>query len=166
MVTLIAVLLVSAVAVIINIVICRFQNRPVSFFGRSFAIVASQSMEPEICKGDLIVFKTCDYKDVEVDNVIVFVGGDGFGSLEGQLIVHSVVEIREDGMVTKGVNADTNPMPDRDLVTAENLLGICVYNSAFWGKAFNIFSRYGILIIVALIFIYVFVYKLVASRAK
>lgn len=160
------ILFVFAVFMAINAVVCRLRGRPASFFGISFAIVMSESMEPEISKGDLIIFKLCDYGEVSVGDTIVFVGGEGFGSIEGQLIVHSVAEISENGIVTKGVNMDTNPMPDTDLVTEENLFGKCVYNSALFGKVFNIFSRYGILIMVALIFLSVLIFKLIEDKRK
>lgn len=156
-----ALIFLAAVAVMINIFVCRSQNRPVSFFGVSFAVVLSESMEPEIMKGDLIVFKECDYSEVSVGDNIVFVAGSGFGSLEGQNIVHSVYQITEDGIITKGKNEATNPLPDKDLVTADNLLGICTYNSAALGAIFSFMSSYGIFIIIALIAVPFIIYQIV-----
>ena len=50
-----------AVGVIVNMIVCRAKNKPVSFFGTSFAIVRTPSMQPEIMVGDMILFKTCNY---------------------------------------------------------------------------------------------------------
>ena len=86
-------IIVLTAAILINMVVCRAKNKPVSFFGTAFAIVQTRSMEPYIMKGDLIVFKECNF----------------------------------------------------------NLLGVCTYNSAGWGKVFGFIGRYGIFIILAVI---------------
>ena len=165
-VALIGAIFIAAIAAVVNVVVCRVKGRSVNFFGFSFAMVLSESMEPEIGKGDLIIFKACNYDEVNIGDNIVFVGGESFGSLEGQLIVHSAVEICENGIVTKGVNMYTNPMHDKGLVTEKNLLGKCVYNSALWGKVYNFFSRYGILIVAALIFMSVIVFNMIKGGRK
>lgn len=147
--TVLTVLIVALAAfVIINMLYCRAKNKPVSFFGMSFAIVQTNSMEPEIMTGDLIVFRSCSYDDIEVGDYIVFTAGDGFGKLKGQSIVHEVKEITETGIKTQGIN---NPIEDIDKVTAKNLLGICTFNSAGWGKFFRFVNKYGIIIVIALI---------------
>lgn len=150
--TVLTVIIVALAAfVIINMIYCRAKNKPVSFFGVSFAIVQTNSMEPYIMTGDLIVFKSCSYDDIEVGDYIVFTAGDGFGKLKGQSIVHEVIEITEEGIRTQGKNKTTNPGPDKDYVTSNNLLGICTYNSAGWGKIFSFIGKYGIILIIALV---------------
>ena len=145
-------IIVLTAAILINMVECRAKNKPVSFFGTAFAIVQTPSMEPYIMTGDLIVFKECNFNDVKVGDYIVFTAGDGFPSeLKGQSIVHAVIEIKGGEITTQGKNTVTNPNPDSDKVTAENLLGICTYSSAGWGKVFGFIGRYGIFIILAVI---------------
>ncbi|MDE7256619.1 MAG: signal peptidase I [Clostridia bacterium] len=147
--TVLTALIVSLAAlVIINMIYCRAKNKPVSFFGTSFALVQTDSMEPDIMTGDLIVFRSCSYEDIKVGDFIVFTAGDGFGKLKGQSIVHEAREITPDGIVTKGTN---NNSEDIDKVTGANLLGICTYNSAGWGKFFRFISKYGIFIIIAVV---------------
>lgn len=143
-----ALIVALAVIVIINMIYCRANNKPVSFFGTSFAIVQTDSMEPEIMTGDLIVFHSCSYDDIKVGDYIVFTAGNGFGERKGQSIVHEAVEITPEGIVTKGVHNDRE---DGEKVTKANLLGICTYNSAGWGKFFRFIIRYGILIIIAIV---------------
>lgn len=150
--TVLTVLVIALTAgIIINLIYCRVNNKPVSFFGVSFAIVQTNSMEPYIMTGDLIVYKSCSFDDVKVGDNIVFIAGDGFGKLKGQSIVHEAIEITEEGIVTQGKNRVTNPGPDKDCVTAKNLLGICTFNSAGWGKLFTFISKFGIFIIIALV---------------
>ena len=69
-------------------------------------------------------------------------------------------------LVDSAVNMYTNPMHDKGLVTEKNLLGKCVYNSALWGKVYNFFSRYGILIVAALIFMSVIVFNMIKGGRK
>ena len=144
-------ILALAACIIINMIYCRAKNKPVSFFGASFAIVQTNSMEPYIMTGDLIVYKSRSYDDIKVGDYVVFTAGDGFGQLKGQSIVHEAIEKTEDGIKTQGKNRTTNPGPDKDYVTAENLLGVCTFNSSGWGKLFAFISKFGIFIIIALI---------------
>ncbi|MCM1438711.1 MAG: signal peptidase I [Roseburia sp.] len=144
-----AVILALALVVIINMIYCRAKNKPVSFFGTSFAIVQTPSMEPYIMTGDLIVYHSCSYGDVKVGDYIVFTAGEGFTqALKGQSIVHEAIEITENGIRTQGKNNNT---ADSGYVTAQNLLGKCTFNSAGWGKFFRFISKYGIFIIIALV---------------
>ncbi len=139
--------ILSAV-VLINIIVCKVKNKPISFFGTSFAIVQTWSMEPEIMTGDLIVFHSCDYDDVKVGDVIVFVADENFPKIVGKTVVHKVIAIEEEGIRTFGVN---NSKPDGGFREKNELLGICTYNSATWGKIFVFLGKYGIFFILAII---------------
>lgn len=147
--TVLTVLVCALSAVIlINIIICKVKNKPISFFGTSFAIVQTWSMEPEIMTGDLIVFHSYDYDDVKVGDVIVFVADENFPQIVGKTVVHKVIAIEEEGIRTWGVN---NSKPDGGFRERSELLGICTYNSATWGKIFVFFGKYGIFFILAII---------------
>ena len=135
--------------VLISIVIAKTQNKPVNLFGSSFAVVQTNSMEPEIMTGDLIVFHMCDISEVSESDNIVFIAGEGFDkAVRGQSVVHKAITILPDGIVTQGVN---NGVADKDLVTADNFLGICTFNSAFLGALLSFLTKYGILLVIALI---------------
>lgn len=143
-------IIVLAAIVVINMLYCRAKNKPVSFFGTSFAIVQTPSMEPYIMTGDLIVFHSCSYDDIEVGDYIVFVADDAFGKMKGQSIVHAVKEITENGIVTQGLHNDKQ---DEGFREAKDILGICTFNSAGWGKVFSFIGKYGIFIIIILVFV-------------
>jgi signal peptidase I len=155
------IIFILTIFVLINAVVAKVKNRPASFFGYSFAIVVTQSMEPEIMTGDMIIFKSCSYDDVTVGDDIVFIAGESFGQICGQSVVHKVVDIDDSGIQTQGVNSVTNPSPDTDRVTAENLLGICIYNSTFLGRLFTFFSKFGVVILIALIAIPIIVKQII-----
>lgn len=144
------IIIALAAIVVINMLYCRAKNKPVSFFGTSFAIVQTPSMEPYIMTGDLIVFHSCSYDDIEVGDYIVFVADDDFGKMKGQSIVHAVKEITENGIVTQGLN---NEKQDEGFREASEILGICTFNSAGWGKVFSFIGKYGIFIIIILVFV-------------
>lgn len=144
------IIIALAAIVVINMLYCRAKNKPVSFFGTSFAIVQTPSMEPYIMTGDLIVFHSCSYDDIEVGDYIVFVADDDFGKMKGQSIVHAVKEITENGIVTQGLN---NEKQDEGFREASEILGICTFNSAGWGKVFSFIGKYGIFIIIFLVFV-------------
>lgn len=149
-------------------IVCRAQRRPVSFFGTSFAIVQTESMEPEILKGDLILFKSAKYENIEQGDIIVFVAGDGFGEImKGQNIVHRAHEITQDGIITKG---DNNTGTDKDMVTADNLIGICTAHSTAWGKIFSFLGKYGFIFLIAIIALPIIISQMVKivklSKAK
>lgn len=162
--TVISVLIFAFVALlIINMIVCRVQNRPVNFFGYSFSVVQTNSMEPEIMTGDLIVFKKVDFSTLDVGDTIVFKADDNFkdgagNSLEGYTIVHKIMEVTAEGLVTKGVNNVAN---DGGLRTADEVYGICVANSAFWGDVFAFLGKYGIIIIIFIIAVPIIVTQII-----
>lgn len=140
---------IIAAAILINVIIAKVRKEPVSFFGASFSIVETNSMEPEIKTGDLIIFRKCSFKDIKVNDNIVFVADNNFQKeIQGKTIVHKVQEITPDGIVTKGIN---NHSADKGYREANEIYGICTSHSTFWGKIFKFLSKFGIIIIILLI---------------
>ena len=73
-------------------------------FGFGAAIVLSGSMEPTLSVDDLIFVK--EQESYAVDDVVVFQNG-------GILVVHRIIEMKEDGLViTQG---DANNAPDEEM---------------------------------------------------
>lgn len=74
--------------------------------------VVSDSMEPTLYKGDLIIVKGVDLALIEEGDIIVF-----HNRFRGIDVVHRIVEIKESEMgrifITKGDNNLTNPYPDQ-----------------------------------------------------
>lgn len=156
-------LFVLAAFIIIKIIVAKTQGKAVDLFGYSFAIVVTDSMEPDIMVGDMIVYRSCDISDVQVGDYIVFIGGEHFNAAAGKSVVHMAyeIEVNADGEIeitTKGIN---NASQDRDSVTAENLLGICIYNSSGWGSFLTFMSKYGIFILILVVAVPVIVVQTV-----
>ena len=77
------------------------------------AVVTTQSMAPLIMPGDLVLSQAFT-KNITVGDVIVFIPGSG-----DKMVVHRVLSVAEDGIRTKGDNA--NPDPWR--LTQDNIKG-------------------------------------------
>jgi len=85
-------------------------------------IVLTDSMYPEIKSGDLIICHTIDAEAVRENDVIAFFDPAGNGS---SVVTHRVAEIvNKDGTLSFRTKGDNNNTEDKDLVPAENLVGI------------------------------------------
>lgn len=75
-------------------------------FGYKTYVVASDSMNPVLKKGDVIVIEDIDYDKIEIDDIITYQGL--VGDVKDKVITHKVIDIfyEEDVRVlrTKGIN--------------------------------------------------------------
>lgn len=129
-------ILVSFIAVVFII----FQ-----IFGLSICAVQSGSMEPVIPTYSVCLVNThVDYEDVEIGDIVVYTRAS-----DGKQIIHRVVEITEDGMITKG---DANNAPDGVSVTPDNLYARYIAHVPHVARIYNLMhSQYGIFIIAGLV---------------
>ena len=144
------VLFALAVLVFIMVAKAKSENRPASFFGYSFSVVASPSMEPEIMVGDLIIVKDSKIEDAKLGDWVVYVKEDGV--MAGQFIVHEVVAVFEDekgvAITTRGINNDSD---DALPVHSNNFIGHVTFVSSFLGAIVSHWVLIVILIAAALI---------------
>ena len=86
-------------------------------------IVLTESMDPEIKSGDLIVCKKADASDVKEGDVISFFDPEGNGS---SVVTHRVIAIVQENGETVGfrTQGDNNDIEDRLTVPVENLVGV------------------------------------------
>ena len=135
------ILFLAAVVVFISTMRARSENRTPTFFGYSFSIVVTGSMEPEIRVGELLVVKPVGMDEIEVGQDIVFVSLSG--EIAGERVVHRVVEKDTDSeglyFRTEGIN--NHGVTDTDKVRAENFVGAAAGHSMFWGKILGFFTH-------------------------
>lgn len=81
--------------------------------GKALVEVISGSMEPTIKVGDMIIIDT-EAQNFKEKDIITF--KDEVGSF----VTHRIMEVKEEGFVTKG---DNNDSLDSDLVREENIVG-------------------------------------------
>lgn len=128
------------------------KNHFVRLFGHSLHLVVTGSMEPEIHVNDLVVAKRTDNSNIAVGDDIVFISDDPL--LMGNMVVHRVVKIEEDGAFrTQGVAVGTRI--DEYKVTKP--LGKVVAVSSGFGKVFAFIVKYRIFAFIALLLILVVV---------
>ena len=119
------------------------KGRPPSIFGYKFLSVLSESMEPDIKKGSLVVVKNTDINELVVGDVITY-------SLNNTnaTVTHRIVAInREDDekvIVTKG---DANNCKDNKKITKEMIVGKVTYHIGVVGELFIFIKQYAIVLL-------------------
>ena len=99
--------------------IARKNNDLLNFFGYSYARVSTEtnSMSGDNIdsfeSGSFIITKKVKYQNIKEGDIVVFSRGQ-------ILVVHRVIEITEEGFITKG---DNNPSTDAGFVTLDNYKG-------------------------------------------
>ena len=138
-----------------------------NLFGIAPLSVQSNSMESTIMENDLILCELRTeyaYDDYEVGDIVTF-----RQKIEGEdvLNTHRIIEIVNDnGMVyykTQGDNKDTNPVPDEELKTANDIVAKYTGNKIAGVGAFFSFIRtqLGFFLVILLPMILFFVYEAV-----
>lgn len=103
------------------------RNEPVFIFGRAIAVVPTDSMvgdEPDsLDVDDMVIVRKATIDEVNIGDVIVFQGVNGSGN--PILVIHRVIAIEDEGIVTKGDNNSSIDQPTyQDYVTEDNFQGI------------------------------------------
>ena len=126
-------------------------------------IVLTDSMYPEIESGDLIICNTAEAEDIKVNDVISFFDPAGNGT---SIVTHRVIEIvEEDGEILFRTCGDYNNTEDKELVPAENLVGIYKMRIAGAGHiAMFMQSTAGLIICVVLPIILLVGYDIIRRR--
>ncbi len=118
------VLVVFLLGLIVSVFVQKAQGKEPSVFGLRIYYIVTDSMEPDIKVGDLILCKNFngDETDLAVGDVVTFI--EDAGALKGQPITHRIVKApyEENGrfyIVTKGDNAPAEdaPTPLTDVVS-------------------------------------------------
>lgn len=113
-------------------------------------VVISGSMEPSISAGDFIMTRSDAFEDIEVGEIITFVG-------DQDIITHRVDSITSEGLTTKG---DANENPDASKVLQQDYIGSHLLTLAYFGHVIIFLQKplAFILIAVALAGYFIMVY--------
>lgn len=119
-------ILVFIVGVNLYSIIMQIKNKDVMPmpFGMGMAVVLSGSMEPVLSIDDLIIVKSDN--EFRVGDVIVYQNNN-------RLVVHRIVSIDDEEIITKG---DANDAEDKPILL-ENVKGKLVYHLEGFGKYVN-----------------------------
>lgn len=121
----------------------RFLGEAPTVFGYSLYYVLTESMEPEIKAGEIILCETVDSNELQIGDVITYVGE--VGELKGKIITHKIIAIDGNSFTTKGV---ANSVPDPQISSAQ-ILSRYVFTIPFIGKIFSIInSKFGFVFLI------------------
>lgn len=117
----------ASILLMISGTIALRRNEPVFIFGRALAVVPTDSMigdEPDSLDiNDMVLVSKATIDEVSIGDVIVFQGVNGSGA--PILVIHRVVGVDDEGLITKGDHNSSNDQPNyQDYVTEENFQGI------------------------------------------
>lgn len=111
----------------------------VSELGSPFPVdvVVSSSMMPTFHVGDLVFVQRVPFNDLHVGDVIVFLQPSSSGGCTMFTVLHRVVAITPQGLITQGDNRTSNPAPDEPsqfpAVTADCVKGKAVFAVPYLG---------------------------------
>ena len=124
-------------------------NKPMMFFGYTYSVVPTESMEPDIHAGDFVISKRVPFEELQVGDDIIY-----YSESEDIYIIHRIINI-EDGLIyTKGIN---NPVADKDPVTKDNYISKAIWNGSLAGVG-NVVAKNRMYIFILMIIILAFVF--------
>ena len=124
----------AVICISIFVLALRFMGESPSVFGYSCYYVLTESMEPEIMAGDMILGKTVTEAELMVGDIITYYGETG--SLEDKIITHKIVEIKDGLITTKGT---ANELPDPPIVGTQ-VISRYVMTVPYAGKIFSLIN--------------------------
>ena len=156
------ILLVVLIAIVIVMFDARLSGEAPSIFGYQIYRVSSESMEPELIVGDVILVKDVPAGEIEKGDIVTYKGEKG--TFDGKLITHKVIEDPEykNGKYvfqTAGIYDGALPDPEWD---EDQLLGKYMKKLPVVDKIYNFFvTPYGLITFILVIMV-LFGYEMIA----
>ena len=111
-------------------------------------IISTGSMEPTLKVRALVIIKQVPYEDIKADDIISFVPEE-----IGKSVCHRVVEIDEEGIVTKG---DNNFTADMGKVSKEEYKGKLILSSNIYANIYYAVTEGNPVIVIGLFLLLIF----------
>lgn len=152
------------VILIYNIVLvsisCLNKIDPITIFGCRAYIIKSNSMEPMIKTGDIIITKNIKEEDIKKEDIITFKKKD-------EIITHRIVNIEENNgekiYTTKG---DNNNIDDIERIKNKDIEGKYILTIPYLGKIIMILENKIIFLILVLIILILYFYNIKLQEKK
>ncbi|MGD0637295.1 MAG: signal peptidase I [Nitrososphaerales archaeon] len=132
-----------------------------------YDVYPTPSMRPTLEVGDLVVVDAVQYSSIHVGDVIVFARPSFSGGCGTEIVVHRVVNVTSEGLITQGDNRATNSVPDEGPpanewppVPPECVKGLVVVALPFLGRISEAFPPPLNYILVAAIILLIFMAEL------
>lgn len=137
--TLVVVLMIF---ITVSLFIMKLAGDTPTFFGYNLYYIVTESMEPDLEVGDIILSKeVTDYSSLEIGDVITYQGE--VGSYANKLITHQIIDIDASNpnniiFTTKG----TNPMSTVDpLIEQDQIVSKMVFEIPLLGKLMQLINK-------------------------
>lgn len=158
----ITVILIALIVLVAMMFFARFSGKSPSVFGLHFYRVATDSMEPTLMVGDVIVVKEAPAESIVKGDIVTYKAE--VGELTGQEITHRVVtdpEVRG-GRYTYQTQGDATGAPLDPKITYDQVVGKFVCKLPIIDKLYSFFlTPVGLIAVVALIIV-LFGYELIS----
>ena len=126
------------------VLVLRFLGESPSVFGYCFYYVLTESMEPEISAGEMILGKHTAPEELQVGDVVTYLGETG--SMKDKIITHKIIKIEGDIFTTQGV---ANEFPDPPIYGSQ-IMSKYVVTIPLAGKLFSVInSKAGFVFLIA-----------------
>lgn len=148
------VVLVLFVLALIYVFVARISGNTPTMFGYTMLRVSSESMEPELTIGDIILVKDTDPAELQKGDLITYSGEKG--PVAGKLITHQIVSepYEENGVyyfTTRGIKTGALDDPE---INDSQILGKVICKIPVIGTLYDFFSQwYGLAAFAALLII-------------
>lgn len=150
----------GTIILILLILLCAPFTLP-RWFGLHIYEVKTESMEPEYPVGSVVYVKDVDASDIVVGDVITYT----LGTDTNLVMTHRVIGITDQGnsFITKG---DANPVEDAEPVSHDRLIGQPIVCIPAIAVAANFMNTSEGEVLIACVFVLVFVMWLIAERMQ
>ncbi len=148
------ILVLCFLAGIVYVLVARISGLTPNLFGYSMFRVSSESMEPELSIGDIILVKRTDPETLKKGDIITYNGE--LGPVAGKQITHQIVSdpIEKDGVLhftTRGIKPGALDDPEID---ETQIVGLVLCKIPVIGALYNFFSQwYGFLAFIVILII-------------
>ncbi len=133
-------------------------------------VVVSGSMVPTLQTGDFVIAQSVPFSDIHIGDVIIFMQPSPSGGCSRFTLVHRVVAITPQGLITQGDNRKSNPNPDEPSlwppVTASCVKGKVVFVIPYIGSVFMLIPAPYDYLLIGLILLFVFLNELWPSKRE
>lgn len=152
------------VIIIYNIVLvsisCMNKISPISILGYKAYIITTNSMEPKINIGDIIIAKKCAENDLNVRDIITF-------EQNGEKITHRIVNIEEENSIKKyTTKGDNNNMEDTKKVSYNEIDGKKVIKIPYLGKFIEVLKNEAVFLVIILILLILYFCRMQIQEKK
>lgn len=130
----------------------RITDKPPGFFGYRFIRVPSETMEPVLDIGEVVIVSTVEPSSLVKGDVIAYKGEESY--LKGQLVTHQISKdpYKEDGVyyfTTRGLKPELVDDPE---ISEYQIIGKVTHKIPYIGTIYDFFTEwYGMLLFLILI---------------